>query len=120
MKPPHLTWQERFLNPCRDRTKMVDRSFLFDIPVPNDVAMRTKFDSIAKEYLEGDHVKAIDIVVDKIETLIGKAFGLDTTNIALICTDMTDYPFLEDMLPHWLANKNCIHDLQIGLDRLYR
>lgn len=96
--------------------KMVDRTILLDMPIPPDAATRAKFDAIVKEYREADHGKAIETVVDKIDSLIGPALGLDTADIASIRSDMIDDPFLKNITPRWPATETRIHGYRTGLD----
>lgn len=65
---------------------------------------------------ETDHAKAIDVVVNKIDALIGPALGLDTADIASIRNDMTDDPFLKNITPRWPATETRIHGYRMGLD----
>jgi hypothetical protein len=95
---------------------MVDRAILLDLPIPPDADIRDKFEAILKQYRESDHASAIDATVDKIDALIGPALALSDDDLASIRADMTDDPFLRNIVPRWPATETRIHGFRTGLD----
>lgn len=94
----------------------VDRPMLLDMPIPPDVETRTQYEAIVRQYRDTDHAAAIDAVVDEIDSLVGPALGLDADDIASIRHDMSEDPFLRNIVPRWPATETRIHGYRTGLD----
>jgi hypothetical protein len=76
-------------------------SGLLDMPIPADAKTRAKFELIVTQFREVDHRCAIDVVVDRIDELVGPPLGLNAYDLASIRTDMTEDPFLKNITPRW-------------------
>ncbi|GBQ91002.1 hypothetical protein AA23498_1042 [Acetobacter nitrogenifigens DSM 23921 = NBRC 105050] len=94
----------------------VDRTSILETPIPPDAETLQKFHALVKQFRESDHASAIDTVVDKIDTIVGDALGLDDNDIASIKADMTNDPFLKNITPRWPATETRIHGYRTGLD----
>jgi hypothetical protein len=92
------------------------RRTILSMPIPANDEDRTKFNEIAHRYRAGDHMKAIESVIDQIDAIVGSALGLDTLDVSTIQADMTDDPFLKNIKPRYLASATRLHGYRTGLD----
>jgi N-6 DNA Methylase len=94
----------------------VDRETLLAMPIPVDNEGRTRFNEIVDRYRAGDHMKAIEAVIDQIDAIVGPALGLDSLDLSTIQADMVDDPFLKNIKPRYPASVTRLHGYRTGLD----
>lgn len=93
-----------------------DRDDLLNMEIPIDQATRSVYRDVAERYRTADHNAAIDLVVDKIDNLVGPALGLVDEDISAIKKDMVEDAFLKNIKPRYPATATRLHGYRTGLD----
>ncbi|TAY80978.1 N-6 DNA methylase [Rhizobium ruizarguesonis] len=94
----------------------VDRMTLLDLQIPASAEVRAEYAKLVENFRNGDHAGAIDKIVDTIDGIVGPALSLTESEIEIIRKDMTEDPFLRNIVPRWPATSTRIHGYRTGLD----
>lgn len=85
-------------------------------PFPADETGEKAFEEIVKRYGSTDHEAGLAAEIDKLDQIVGTAFGLNPGEIAFIGKEMADDPFLKQIRPRYPYTATRLHGYRTGLD----
>jgi len=70
------------------------------LPIPSDDTSLNKFIQAVYDYDNGSHADKLEMLIDEIDHIVGKAFGLTTQDIDFIQSEMKNDTFLKRIKPN--------------------